>query len=149
MSSDDALQHITTLEYNGRPLNVLARIVFDGIEYIGRLVFADEAWEDAGIPDYAALPGRTRDEVVALASRLSPEELRQRYLRALAHRRRYHGLRRLTDEILAKIRFLNQVAISMRAGLLDPQGATQELDLTEKQLHELVSRLRESAGAEE
>ena len=37
----------------------------------------------------------------------------------------------------------------MRAGLLDAEGAAQELDLTEKQLHELVNRLRKDAGVEE
>ena len=63
--------------------------------------------------------------------------------------RRYHGLRRLTEEILTKIRYLNQVAISMRAGLLDAEGAAQEIDLTEKQLHDLVNRLRQAAGSEE
>jgi len=150
MSLDDvALHNITTIEFDGRRYNVAARIVYDGIEYVGRLLFADESWDDAGIPDYAALPGRTRDEVIALAKRLSPDELRQRYLRALAHRRRYHGLRRLTEEILTKIRYLNQVAISMRAGLLDAEGAAQEIDLTEKQLHDLVNRLRQAAGSEE
>jgi len=146
---DVALHNITTIEFDGRVLNVAVRIVYDGIEYVGRIVFADEAWDDAGIPDHASLPGRSRDEVLALARRLTPNELRQRYLRALAQRRRYHGLRRTTEEILTKIRYLNQVAISMRAGLLDAEGAAQELDLTEKQLHELVNRLRKDAGVEE
>ena len=150
MSLDDVAPHnITTIEFDGRVLNVAVRIVYDGIEYVGRLVFADEAWDDAGIPDQASLPGRSRDEVLALARRLTPDELRQRYLRALAQRRRYHGLRRTTEEILTKIRYLNQVAISMRAGLLDNEGAAQELDLTEKQLHELVNRLRKDAGVED
>jgi hypothetical protein len=150
MSLDDVAPHnITTIEFDGRVLNVAVRIVYDGIEYVGRIVFADEAWDDAGIPDQASLPGRSREEVLALARRLTPDELRQRYLRALAQRRRYHGLRRTTEEILTKIRYLNQVAISMRAGLLDNEGAAQELDLTEKQLHELVNRLRKDAGVED
>jgi hypothetical protein len=57
-------------------------------------------------------------------------------------------LRKVTEEILSKIRYLNQVAISMRAGLLDMDGAAQEIDLTEKQLHELIDRLRSYAGVE-
>lgn len=150
MALDDvALLHIATIEFDGRRYNVVCRVAFDGIEYVGRLLFAEEAWDDAGIPDHASLPGRNKEEVFALARRLTPDELRQRYLRALAHKRRFHGLRRTTEEILSKIRYLNQVAISMRAGLLDSEGAAQEIDLTEKQLHELVSRLRASAGAEE
>jgi hypothetical protein len=36
----------------------------------------------------------------------------------------------------------------MRAGLLDVEGAAQELELTERQLHELVDRLRPTAGDE-
>jgi hypothetical protein len=40
------------------------------------------------------------------------------------------------------------VSISMRAGLLDSDGAAQELELTERQLHDLVERLRYAAGVE-
>jgi len=56
--------------------------------------------------------------------------------------------RKVTEEVLSKIRYLNQVAISMRAGLLDMDGAAQEIDLTEKQLHELIDRLKSYAGVE-
>jgi hypothetical protein len=146
---DDTIQpHVTTIDYQGRKYNVSCRIAFDGIEYVGRLWFADEAWEDTGIPDRGALPGRNRDEVMALAKRLSGAELTLRYRRALAEKRRFIGLRKVTEEILSKIRYLNQVAISMRAGLLDVDGAAQEIDLTEKQLHELIDRLRSYAGVE-
>jgi hypothetical protein len=140
---------ITTTEIDGKSLGVSMRIVFDGIEHVGRLWFAEEGWEDDGIPDRAAFPGRTTEEVIALAKRLGPSELAQRYHRAQAEKRRFHSLRRVTDEILAKIRYLNQVGISMRAGLLDVEGAAQELDLTDKQLHELVDRLRPTAGVDD
>ena len=59
------------------------------------------------------------------------------------------GLRTHTEDVLAKIRYLNQVAISMRAGLLDVEGAAQEIGLTEKQLHRLIDQLGEQAGIEE
>jgi hypothetical protein len=36
----------------------------------------------------------------------------------------------------------------MRAGLLDSEGAAAEIDLTEKQLHEIVDRLKTHAGVE-
>jgi hypothetical protein len=52
------------------------------------------------------------------------------------------------DEILGKIRYLNQVAISMRAGLLDSEGAAAEIDLTERQLHEIIEKLKAFAGVE-
>ncbi len=146
---DEVVQpHITTVDYQGRRYNVSCRITFDGIEYVGRLWFADEGWDDAGIPDRAALPGRNREEVLAQAKRLTPQEFVLRYRRALAEKRRYVGLRKATDEILNRIRYLNQVAISMRAGLLDVEGAAQEIDLTERQLHECIDQLRTLAGVE-
>jgi hypothetical protein len=146
---DDTVQpHVTTIDYQGRRYSVSCRIAFDGIEYVGRLWFADDAWDDTGIPDRGALSGRDREEVMALAKRLSPAELVLRYRRALAEKRRFIGLRKVTEEVLSKIRYLNQVAISMRAGLLDMDGAAQEIDLTEKQLHELIDRLKSYAGVE-
>lgn len=147
--TDNIIQpYIATIEPDGHKLHVSCRIAFDGIEYVGRLWFADDGWEDSGIPDRAALPGRSHEEVLALAKRLSTNELILRYRRALAEKRRFMQLRKATDEILVKIRYLNQVAISMRAGLLDQEGATQEIELTEKQLHECVDRLKQHAGVE-
>ena len=140
--------HIATLEYDGRRFNVTCKVVFDGIEYVGHLWFADEAWDDNGVPDRGSLPGRTRDEALTLARRLTPQELMLRYRRALAEKRRFTGLRKATEDILEKIRYLNQVAISMRAGLLDSEGAAAEIELTERQLHEIVEKLKVFAGIE-
>jgi hypothetical protein len=146
---DEIVQpHITTLDYDTRRFNVSCRVAFDGIEYVGRLWFADESWDDGGLPDRGALPGRTREEVLALARRLTPQDMLLRYRRAVAEKRRFTGLRKATDEILSKIRYLNQVAISMRAGLLDNEGAAAEIDLTERQLHEIVEKLKVLAGVE-
>lgn len=146
---DKQQTHVATIDHDGRRYNVSVVTQFDGIEYVGRLYFADDAWDDAGLPDRGPLPGRNRDEVLALARRLTPQDLILRYRRAVAEKRRFVGLRRATDDILAKIRYLNQVAISMRAGLLDVEGAAQEIALTERQLHEIVDRLRMFAGVEE
>lgn len=147
---DEIIQpYVATIEHEGRRYNVSVRILYDGVEYVGRLWFADETWDDLGLPDRGALPGRSREEVIAFAKRLAPQELAKRYRRAVAEKRRFLGLRKHTDEILAKIRYLNQVAISMRAGLLDVEGAAQEIDLTEKQLHALIDALSEHAGKEE
>lgn len=149
MALHDIVQpHVASIEHEGRRLDVSCRIAFDGVEYVGRLWFADETLADSGLTDRGALPGRSRDEVLALALRLTPAELALRYRRAVAERRRFHDLRRATEEILGKIRYLNQVSISMRAGLLDAEGAAQELELTERQLHDLVERLRYAAGVE-
>ena len=141
--------HIATIDSDGRRYNVSLRVVFDGVEFVGRLWFADESWDDLGLPDRGAFPGRTKEESIALARRLTTDELVRRHKRAVAEKRKFHGLRRATDEVLAKIRYLNQVAISMRAGLLDVDGAAQEIDLTEKQLHTLIDRLAAYAGIED
>jgi hypothetical protein len=149
MPLHDVIQpHVTTFDHEGRQLDVSCRIAFDGIEYVGRLWFADRATGEPGITDRGAFPGRTRDEVVELAQRLSPSELVLRYRRALAERRRYLELRRVTEDMLGKIRYLNQVSVAMRAGLLDEDGAAQEVEVTERQLHDLVTRLRFAAGVE-
>lgn len=141
--------HVTTIETDGRRYNVSVRIAFDGVEFVGRLWFADETWDDLGTPDRGPLPGRSREEVFAAARKLSVDELRARHRRALSEKRRFVGLRRHTDEILAKIRYLNQVAVSMRAGLLDVDGAAQEIDLTQQQLHRLIDDLAQFAGREQ
>jgi hypothetical protein len=147
---DDGEQpHIATLEVDGKTFNVSIRVVFDGIEYVGRLWFANDEWDEVGIPDRGGFPGRSRFEVVASARKLSTDDLLLRYRRASADKRRFLGLRRTTEEILSKIRYLNQVAVSMRAGLLDVDGAAQEIGLTERQLHDLIDRLRSSAGVED
>lgn len=144
---DDITQpHITSFEHDYKRLQVTARIVFDGIEFVGRLWFHDESWDDAGVPDRGALTGTSRDEVIARAKALNIEQVAARYRRAMAEKRQFKGLRRATEDVLSKIRYLNQVSVSMRAGLLDLDGAAQEIDLTEKQLHELVDRLRAYAG---
>lgn len=141
--------HVATIEVGGRSYGVSVRIEHDGVEYVGRLWFADEAWDDAGIRDRGALPGRTPADVLAMATGLRPEELEQRYQRALAEKRRYRQLRRVTEDMLAKVRYMNQLAVSMRAGLLDVDGAAQEIQLTERQLHVLVGAIRHVAGLED
>ena len=149
MALHDIIQpHVATIDHDGRRMDVTCRIAFDGIEYVGRLWFADNDLADSASADRGALPGRSRDEVIALAQRLTHPELALRYRRAVAQRRRLMNLRRATDEVLSKIRYLNQVSISMQAGLLDKEGAAQEIDITQKQLHELVEKLRDAAGVE-
>lgn len=149
MPLHDVIQsHVGAFELEGKRLNVSCRVAFDGIEYVGRLWFSDEARGDPGLTDRGGLPGRTRDEVMALAQRLTPSELVLRYRRAVAERRRYLELRRVTEDMLGKIRYLNQVAVAMRVGLLDEEGAAQEVEVTEQQLHDLVARLRFAAGVE-
>jgi len=140
---------VATIEHSGRRYSVTCRIAFDGIEYVGRLWFADEDADDVGLPDRGAIPGRSREEVLDQARRLTQHELGLRYRRALAEKRRFISLRRETDDILTKIRYLNQIALSVREGLLDEEGANQEIEVTERQLHESIQQLRHTAGVED
>ena len=146
---DGEQPHVATIEVDGKEYDVSVRIVFDGIEYVGRLWFASDDWEEVGIPDRGGITGRTRDEVIAATKRFTQDDLRLRYRRAAMEKRRFLGLRRATEEILSKIRYLNQVAVSMRAGLLDVDGAAQEIGMTERQLHDLIDHLRAHAGVED
>ena len=139
---------IGNIEVDGREFRVTVRTAYDGIEFVGRLWFADADWGNAGIPDRGVLPGRSEEEVLALAQRLRADELLNRYRRANAEKRRFHGLRQLTAELVSKIRYMNQVAISVRTGLLDAEAAAQEMQLTEAQLGELVQQARMLAGVE-
>ncbi len=88
------------------------------------------------------------EEAVAHAQRFTNEDLTRRLHRALADKRRYVQLRRAVDEIIAKVKYMNRVAVSMRGGMIDSDGAAQELDLIERQLIEIIRRLRSMAGVE-
>ena len=139
---------IATIDHQGRRIIVTCLIGFDGVEYIGRLWFGPADGSEKPLPDRAAVPGRTRDEVLTFAQRLTPQELTVRHRRALADKRRYLSLRRATDEIIAKIRYMNQLALSIKAGVIDPEGAAHEMLLTEQQIMVVVARLKDYAGVE-
>jgi hypothetical protein len=133
---------------DGKKYNVSIRLAYDGVEYIGRLWFADASTDSIGIPDHGAVPGRSVEEAVELARRLNDEDLKRRCHRALAEKRRYIRLRRATDDILINIKYMNRVAINMRSGMLDAEGASQELALIQRQIEEIVKTLPSHAGVE-
>src|SRR6266567_6105101 len=133
MEDFGVIQHpIRSIDVDGKTFNVSIRLAYDGIEYIGRLGFADASSDSVGIPDHGAVPGRSVDEAVDLARRLNDEDLKRRCHRALAEKRRYIRLRRATDDILINIKYMNRVAINMRSGMLDAEGASQELELIQR-----------------
>ncbi len=142
------LTPLTTITVDGRDVRVTLHTAHDGIEFVGRLFFAETGWTNSGIPDRGILPGRTIDDAVALARGLGPKELTQRWRRANAEKRRYHGLRQITLEVLSKVRYLNQVGVSMRTGLIDADAAEQEMELTEEQMVHLVRQMKHLAGVE-
>jgi hypothetical protein len=147
MNEDDDELFVTTTEIDGRMYSVTVRVEFDGIEHIGHLLFRDSEWEeDEGIRDHGTIPGRTGEDIQAVARGLTNHELALRHRRAVSERRRFTGLRLLTQEVLAQIRYLNKVATSMRAGLLDVDEAATEIANTEQRLHDMVGQLRVYAG---
>ncbi len=138
---------VGAIETEGRRYAVSIEIAFDGVEHIGHLRFADEDWEEGeGVSDHVGIPGRSPNDIVQVARALSQTELSQRYKRAVTTTRRFHGLRKATEDVLASIRHLNKVATSMRAGLLDVDDAAREIDATEQRLVEMVRQLRDYAG---
>lgn len=147
MSGQGEELYVTTVEIDGRQFNVRLSVEHDGVEHIGHLWFADEAWDDdEGCRDHGSIPGHDAAEVFKHAASLSQSELALRFRRAQAEKRRYHGLRKLTDDVLNSIRYLNKVATSMRAGLLDVDAAAGEIDETERKLHDMIGQLRTFAG---
>jgi hypothetical protein len=149
ISQFDQPPHVGAIVIDGKEIDATLRVTHDGIEFVGRLWFTETSWDDAGIPDRAAFCGRTPEDALVLAQRLTPDDLTHRYHRAVAEKRRFHALRKVMDEMLAKVRYMNQLSISMRAGLVDLDGAAQEIDGAEQQLHEIVDRLRHVAGLED
>ena len=138
--------HLGTLKVDGSVHNVSVRTSYDGVEYLGQLWFADSVRDIEGIPDYGVVPGRTAEDVLVAAKRLNADDLARRFHRAHAEKRRYIRLRRSVEEILAKVKYMNRVAISMRGGMLDADAAEQELDLVTDQIQDIVSRLKEVAA---
>jgi hypothetical protein len=146
-SDDNDEIFLTTADIDGHTYDVTVRIAFDGIEHVGHLWFRDADWdEDDGVYDRGSLPGRSPNEIADHARTLGAHELTLRYRRAITERRRYHGLRQVTHEVLNQIRYLNKVATSMRAGLLDLEEAAGEIAVTERRLHDMVDQLRTYAG---
>ena len=121
MTSDSGVtQHaISSITVDGKEYKVALRLAYDGVEYIGRLWFSDPSSDQMGIPDHGAVPGRTIAEAVEVARKLTPQDLERRCHRALADKRRYIRLRRATEEIITKIKYMNRVAVTMRHGMLD------------------------------
>ncbi|MBV6521870.1 MAG: hypothetical protein MNPFHGCM_02014 [Gemmatimonadaceae bacterium] len=138
---------VTTINVDSRTYDVTLAVEHDGIEHVGRLWFTDTEWaEDEGVRDHGVFPGRSPNDVVSAVRALSESDLRLRYRRAVADRRKYYGLRKITEDVLGDIRHLNKVATSMRAGLLQLDEAAEEIAQTERRLHEMISQLRHFAG---
>jgi len=88
-------------------------------------------------------------DAVGKAKNFSEGEMVQRCYRALSEKRRFGKLRRATDKMLEKIRYLNRVAVGLEKGLLDPVSGKPELDQAQSELLDIVRSLRVHAGVED
>lgn len=149
MTDFRAEHYLAAIDVDGAQCDVHVRLAYDGLEHIGRLWFSGQAVGEKAIPDHGGIPGRTMEEAIQLAERFTADDLLRRFYRARAEKRKYLQLRRATDTFLEKIKYMNRVALSMRNGMLDPEGAQQELELVVRQLHELIDTLPLVAGVEE
>lgn len=149
MTDFRAEHHLATIDADGALCDVMVRFSYDGLEHIGRLWFSGPAVGDKSLPDHGGIPGRTIEEAVQLAERFTTDDLLRRFYRARAEKRKYLQLRRATEQFLDKVKYMNRIALSMKGGMLDEDGARQEIELIVKQLHELVDSMPSLAAVEE
>jgi len=113
---------IGTVDLDGRRFTVSLHTAFDGVEYVGRLWFTDESFDDD--------PGsRPRCAGWALDRRgarggdaLTPGGLRPPLSSGGRREAALPSAAAGDGGYPGKVRYMNQVAISMRAGLLDADG---------------------------
>jgi hypothetical protein len=139
---------VRTITIDGQKYFVSLRVGYDGVEHIGRLLFTDASTEIT-YQDHGSVPGTSVEDAVHKARQLSENQLEQRCHRALSEKRRFGKLRRTTDKMIEKIKYLNRVAIGLEKGLLDPEGGKAELDQAQSELLDIVRTLRLHAGVED
>jgi hypothetical protein len=149
MSQSPPSSHeIRTITVDGQEYHVSLRVNHDGVEYLGRLQFTDDASEIT-YQDHGTVPGSTALDAIKKALAFSANEMERRCHRALSEKRRFRKLRGATDEIINKIRHLNRVAIGLEKGMIDPAVGKPELDQVQGELLDIVKTLRQYAGVED
>jgi hypothetical protein len=111
---------VRTIAIDGQKYFVSLRIVHDGVEHIGRLMFTEAATEIA-YQDHGSVPGSSVEDAVAKAKEFTDAELVQ----------------------------LNRVAIGLENGITDPDTGKLELDKAQAELLVIVRSLRLHAGVED
>jgi hypothetical protein len=139
---------ISTITVDGQKYYVSLRVGYDGVEHIGRLMFTDASTE-IFYQDHGGVPGISVIDAVRKAKEFTESQLEQRCHRALSEKRRFGKLRRATDEMIEKIKYLNRVAVGLEKGTIDREGGNQELDTVQAQLLDIVRKLRMHAGVED
>jgi hypothetical protein len=147
-TSGSSDHQIRTINIDGQKYYVSLRVGYDGVEYIGRLMFTDASTE-IFYQDHGGVPGTSVLDAVRKAKEFSESQLQQRCHRALSEKRRFGKLRRATDEMIEKIKYLNRVAVGLEKGTIEREGGNQELDTVQAQLLDIVKKLRMHAGVED
>jgi hypothetical protein len=147
-TSGSSDHQIRTINIDGQKYYVSLRVGYDGVEYIGRLMFTDASTE-IFYQDHGGVPGISVLDAVRKAKEFTESQLQQRCHRALSEKRRFGKLRRATDEMIEKIKYLNRVAVGLEKGTIDREGGNQELDTVQAQLLDIVKKLRTHAGVED
>jgi hypothetical protein len=147
-TSGSSDHQIRTINIDGQKYYVSLRVGYDGVEYIGRLMFTDASTE-IFYQDHGGVPGISVLDAVRKAKEFTESQLQQRCHRALSEKRRFGKLRRATDEMIEKIKYLNRVAVGLEKGTIEREGGNAELDTVQGQLLDIVKKLRMHAGVED
>ena len=139
---------IRTIDVDGQKYFVSLRVGYDGVEYIGRLMFT-EASTEISYQDHGSVPGTSVQDAVRKTQEFSEGDLIQRCYRALSEKRRFGKLRRATDQMIDKIRYINRVAVTLEKGLVDQESGKAELNQAQAELLVIVRSLRLHAGVED
>lgn len=141
--------NIRTVILDGRKYNVVLRVGYDGVEYVGRLRFTDTATPDLTFQDHGSIPGSSVLDAVRRAKEFTAKEIEVRLHRALSEKRRFNKLRDATEDMINSIKYLNRLAIDIKKGRLDTDGGKQELEQVQNQLLQIVRTFRHHAGVED
>jgi hypothetical protein len=148
-ASSSSAHSIGTIKVDDRKYAVSVRIGYDGIEYVGRLVFTEVGKPDVSYQDHGAIPGVSLQDALLKAGGLSASDLEHRCHRARSERRRFGKLRSATDDMIDKIKYLNRVVVGLQRGSLDREAGNQEIDEIQRELLAIVGRFRRHAGVED
>jgi hypothetical protein len=145
-----ATEHsIGKITVGGKEYTVSLRVGYDGVEHIGRLQFADARNPEVIYQDHGAIPGTTVAEATWKAKELSDKDLEHRLHRAMSERRRVGKLREATNDMIEKIRDLNEVVINLQTGGRDRDEGDKEIEKIQADLLKIVRSFRQHAGVED
>ncbi len=112
----------------------------------GRLWFAESGGTE--VWDKDELLGPTPEALLQRARSLPAEELILRFRASYAERRRFLGLRAVTDDLIEHVRALNRTALRAAARELDGPRAVRDIARLQERMHFLIDGMPDVAGEE-